>query len=151
MPISSATSIWVLPSKKRFVIIYFSLLFSFFIASAMLRFSAHFSSVFLLSFTWSITNMFSVPSLYIGSWSDIGSCIASKLSATSSLSAPSFFAIASIVGSLPSSFVSFSFICIALYARSLTDLLTLIGLLSLRYLRTSPDYHRYGVGAELYV
>ena len=37
-----------------------------------------------------------------------------------------------------SSFVNLSFACNVLYAKSLTDLLTLIGLLSLRYLLISP-------------
>ena len=34
-----------------------------------------------------------------------------------------------------------SLICNALYAKSLIDLLTLIELLSLKYLLISPDYH----------
>ena len=80
--------------------------------------------------------MLSEPSLYIGSCNDTGSCIASKLNAISSLSTPNSFAIISIVGSFPFYLIYFSLNCIALYAKSLTDLLTLILLLSLKYLFT---------------
>lgn len=104
IPISSATSICVLPSKKRLFIIDFSFSFNFFIASNIVIFSAQFSSVFLVSLTWSRTNSFSVPSPYTGSWSEIGSWMASKLNAISSFCTPSSFAITSIVGSFPSLF-----------------------------------------------
>ena len=86
--------------------------------------------------------MFSAPSLYTGSCNETGSCIASKLYRISSLSTHISFAIISIVGSFPFSLIYFSLNCIALYAKSLIDLLTLILLLSLRYLLTSPYYHR---------
>lgn len=111
IPISSATSICVLPSKKRLFIIDFSFSFSFFIASNIVMFSAQLSSVFFVSLTWSNIYSFSVPSPYTGSWSDIGSCIASKLNAISSLSTPNSFAISSIVGCLPCFFYYSFFYC----------------------------------------
>ena len=47
--------------------------------------------------------------------------------------------------------VVFSFIANTLYAKSLTDLLTLTILLSLKYLFISPYNHRYSIGAKLYI
>ena len=52
--------------------------------------------------------MLSAPSLYTGSCNDTGSCIASKLNAISSGVDSSSFAIASIPGSFPVSFVNLS-------------------------------------------
>ena len=104
----------------------------------MVILSAQLSSLFFTSFTWSIIYILSEPSLYIGSCNDTGSWIASKLNAISSFSTPNSFAISSILGSLPFSLLNLSLNWRALYAKSLTDLLTLIVLLSLKYLLTSP-------------
>ena len=94
--------------------------------------------MFFVSLIWSNTYSFSVPSPYTGSCNDIGSCIASELKAISSFSTPNSFAISSIVGSLWLSFIILSYTASVLYAKSLIDLLTLIGLLSLKYLLISP-------------
>src|SRR5699024_9251750 len=93
---------------------------------------------FLLSLTWSIIYMLSVPSLNTGSCNETGSWIALRLNDISSGSTSNSFEISSIFGSLLFSFRNLFLIFILLYLISFTYLLTLIELLSLKYLLISP-------------
>ena len=94
--------------------------------------------------------MLSCPSLNTGSCKDTGSCIASKQREISSSPTLNSFDISVIDGSFPYSFVYFSLYCMALYAKSRIDLLTLILLLSLKYLFISPNYHWHRICGKLY-
>ena len=64
--------------------------------------------------------------------------MASNAITTFSFGMPNSLAISSIAGSFDFSAVNLSFTCNALYAVSLKERLTRIGLLSLKYLLTSP-------------
>ena len=64
--------------------------------------------------------------------------MASSAITTDSTSNSNSFAISDTVGSLEFVLINLSLTCSALYAISFNDLLTLIGLLSLRYLLISP-------------
>lgn len=64
----SATSIWVLPSKKRREIMYLSRSFKCSMAACSDRAFDPFSSLFMRSLVWLSRQSASPPSLYTGSW-----------------------------------------------------------------------------------
>ncbi len=132
MAISSATSICVRPSKNRRLMMRLSRGDSFSIACVMAMRSNQLSSVLLTSHTLSITYTESPFSEYTGSYRETGSTMASSASATSSFAAPSSDAISSTRGSRESFAASVSRTPSALYARSLTERLTRMGVLSRR-------------------
>ena len=105
---SLATSICVLPSKKRRRIMLRSRSGSLETASRSAISSTQLSSRFFLSLIWSITYSVSPPSENTGSYKESGVCIASSAMTISSFGSPTSAAISITVGSCWFFFVSMS-------------------------------------------